>query len=297
MTKIADINYQPLIALKGSPSSAGMSYKDSLHGKMLLTWVALIGGVLLSIVIIVLNQKLVGLAVGIMVVSTLPIGISISIKMNSEELKAWLQFATVNNWYIDSTLSAEQLLPVGLSPRNNGVIFQNNLIRLPVIKAVVGSVTCELFNTYSNCLGSSMLVGVVGNRSTYCLIARTTLTDALPRMVIRSTSEFVPWIAQDESWTDTQTLQLGGDFDHFFKVDVPADQVATVQQLLTPSLMQSLVQLAQTTPLQIITTGTELYVINNNLFHAVNYKFAQQLLMATAQIVDTMKPSSMPTNG
>jgi hypothetical protein len=145
VTKIADINYQPLEAVPDTLFSSKMGYKKILHGKTLLALIAAIVGFIASMVIVVVNKNLGSVGAGVFVITVLPFGILVSLALNVMEEDAWLQFAAANNWQIDSISDpffAPGLLS-GINPQ-----FSNNLVNLPILKAEVDSISCDIFNTY-----------------------------------------------------------------------------------------------------------------------------------------------------
>jgi hypothetical protein len=282
VTKIADINYQPLEAVPDTLFSSKMGYKKILHGKTLLALIAAIVGFIASMVIVVVNKNLGSVGAGVFVITVLPFGILVSLALNVMEEDAWLQFAAANNWQIDSISDpffAPGLLS-GINPQ-----FSNNLVNLPILKAEVDSISCDIFNTYVTTHDNRSLIISAGSAAaTYCLIAHSTLPQRFPYMIIKSKAGGIPSIFWDGDATDVINMEFDGDLGKYFEMNVLASQEDVAMQLLTANITQAMVQLSQMSPFQIVIYDNNIWIINSNLTFPYTKKLAEQLLLATSQI-------------
>jgi hypothetical protein len=157
----------------------------------------------------------------------------------------WEMFAVVNNWPLDTTTSVFDLVPPSMQ-------FGQDSKFSPIIQAQLGADGCDLF-TYTTTTGEGRY-----QQNHYFTVARVQLPFSLPHILLLSKKAKADL---QRDLAEAQNLQLEGDFDDYFSLQIEKGQQIDVLTLITPDVMQTLVKNNQTEDIEIL--GQDLYFILN----------------------------------
>jgi hypothetical protein len=228
MSKLQDINYQPLNAMD---HAWGNALKASFKGKYIAAWFGLIAVVSLGVLANLLQLSFIAIFLFFGVITSM-----VQVTKN----RIWIQFAVANGWSLDTTVMANALVPYSLQ-------FGHSQHYSPIITAVIENINCDVF-TYNTTTGSGKY-----QETHYFTVAEVTVPKVLPHMVLRSKRGKSADMQDD--FADHQTLQLEGDFNDYFKLEIVAGQQVDALQVLTPDVMQRLVSYSQAEDIEIAENG------------------------------------------
>lgn len=226
------INYQPLFARQHAWTRG---LKDLLHGwhGALAAATALVAIVLLFIPhgtpfsIIVIIAYLILLIYHVM----------------TFEQAAWEVFALVNGWTFDEETPLEVIIPPSLQ-------FGYDQTCSPIIQATIGELTCDLL-AYSTTTSTGHY-----RRIHNYTIGALSVPSSLPHMLLLNKKTKID-IARDLE--NSENLQLEGDFNDYFSLQMEKGQEIDALTIITPDVMQKLVDYNQAEDIEIL--GTNLYFI------------------------------------
>lgn len=233
MSEPAAINYQPLEGMKHSLRAAYKTSMKNWRGQVVF-WLLV---VVAPIVILVLAKNLAGLFFCLLYL--------VYLASQAEKYRdhLWDDFAAANGWPIDVQTPPQQLVPPSLQ-------FGHNFGFSPIIMASIGQLTCDLL-AYHTIVGE----GKNQMRLDYTVV-RVPLPTALPHILLLSKKTH---ISLTRDLADKQEIHLEGDFNNYFSLQIEKGQQIDVLTVMTPDVMQALVQYDQTEDVEII--GGSLYFI------------------------------------
>ncbi len=164
--------------------------------------------------------------------------------VNRYKNKIWQQFALVNGWSVSADDAGEGLVPPSLQ-------FGHSQNSSPVITANLAGLQCDLFEFDTTTGGGRY------KTTHYFTVATAPLPKSMPHMVLRAKKSLDSDMQNDMD--NGETLQLEGDFNDYFKLQVEKGQEIDVLAIITPDVMQTLVNYNQAEDLEIL--GSSLYFI------------------------------------
>jgi len=170
--------------------------------------------------------------------------ILLSVQVNKVKQRAWQQFAAVNKWPISD--GDAYVVPPGL--QNIG----NSRRTSQVIAAQFSNITCDLL-TYEYTVGSGK-----SSHTYYFTIARIRLAKQFPHIILDSKKR----LGVRNIPAGYENLALEGDFDKFFKLYEAKGEEVDVLSIITPDVMQTLLDNDQQQDIEI--WGNCLYFIGAN---------------------------------
>jgi hypothetical protein len=149
----------------------------------------------------------------------------------------WVQFANANGWPINGELDPITLTPLSL-------LFGHDQSYSPVIDAELGEAGADLF-VYQTATGSGR------SQHTYAFtIARVRMTAAMPHILLRAKGNI--WSSIRPEFEDHEALSLEGDFNDYFSLQIEKGQEINVLEILTPDVMQTLINYSQKEDIEIL---------------------------------------------
>lgn len=259
MTELAQINYQPLRDI----DHAGLkTIKMSFGGY---------GWLVIDLVIVV--------SIGLMYFGffgIIPLVLYFSFigsRVNKYKNQVWQNFAGANGWTLDQNTSEYTLV----SP---SVQYGHSQKLSPIIKANLAGLDCDLF-TYNTTTGSGKY-----QQTHYFTVAMAQLPAVLPHILLTSKKAHAD---VRQNLDNHENLQLEGDFDKFFNLQVEKGQEIDVLTIITPDVMQALINYNQ---------AEDIEIFNNNLYFILNsdkrdYTSVEKLIQSVAglsvQIIENLK--------
>ena len=232
MTDIAAINYQPLDAMK---NSWWHTVKSSFKGKGLIVAILVIAA---SIALLFLGGVGIYLFVGY--------ALYIGWQVQKYQDQIWRSFAAANGWTVDIGVPDLTLISPSLNDGHSQKLS-------PVIQASVNSLSLNLFS-YICTTGSGRY-----SQDHYFTVAMVTLPKSLPHMLLLSKKVRVDARANLDNH---EKLQLEGDFGNYFELQIEKGQEINVLSIITPDVMQALVNNNQSEDVEIF--NNYLYFILRN---------------------------------
>lgn len=252
MSDIQTINYEPLHDMS---HAFGKVFKTTLHGI----------GLALNIVVLVLcivlaELQLLPVVAWLAILYMMFIGSRVSKYRNN----VWTTFGAVNGWSIDVASPETVLLPPSLQ-------YGRSHSFSSVLEASLGPINAELF-TYQ-CVTS-----VGRNEQTHVFtVAKVPLPVQLPHILLVAKSGH-PDLR--EVMVDQEKLTLEGDFDQYFTLSLEKGHEVDVLAILTPDVMQTLIQYNQKEDIEII--GANAYFISRN--DKRDYTDTEQLIQSVVEL-------------
>jgi len=164
--------------------------------------------------------------------------------VNKYKNKVWERFAAANGWDLDTATAGENIISPGLK-------FGHSHEFRPVIKAELpGGMICDLF-TYDCTTGHGR-----SSQTHEFTVAATDLPKQVPHMVLRAKKGDTDL---RDDMADSETLKLEGDFNDYFRLQVEDGQEVDVLTVITPDIMQTLVDYSQGEDIEMF--GQRLYFI------------------------------------
>jgi|GEM_PF-3137890 len=170
----------------------------------------------------------------------------LSSQMKALKNRSWEEFALANGWQFDAEYSPEAMIPLSLQ-------FGRNQSFSPVIVAQLGGVNAEVY-AYETITG-----GGKSQQTWDFSVARVALPAALPHIMLRARKGLGQEVRQD--FADHESLQLEGNFQDYFSLQIEKGQELNVLEIITPDVMQTIVDLSQTEDIEIL--GNELFFIQS----------------------------------
>ncbi len=281
MSDINTINFEPLEA---DTHAFSMAFKQ----RALLNTAVLGGGVMLFIAGFILSSfAVVWIGLSLAMLRLFYLGAQVRAFKNG----VWERFAAVNDWPINTVLDPATLIPLSLQ-------FGHDQAYSPVITAVLGDVDADMF-VYQTTTGSGK------SQQTFVFtLARVTLPTTLPHVLLLAKGNL--WGSLRQEFVNHETLSLEGDFNDYFTLQIEKGQEVNVLEILTPDVMQTLVNLSQKEDVEIMVDG--LYFIQSGdartpeatrkLVQSVaglSGQILEQIAQTTAPIVDAA--ASQPNSG
>jgi hypothetical protein len=227
------INYQPLLAMNGLWCA---TFKDTIK-----FWLP--GLVVVCIVAALVAAP--GLAFELATAITILYMAFVSSRVNKLKNNVWKEFAAANGWPLDTQNSPAVVIPPSLQ-------FGHSRTWSPIIQAKLDDLACDLL-TYQCATGSGR--SEVTHNFT---IASTSLAQALPHLLLMSKKVHAD-VQRD--LVNGETLKLEGDFNDYFNLQIEKGQEVDVLTIITPDIMQTLVDHNQAEDIEIL--GQNLYFITN----------------------------------
>ena len=224
MSRPDDINYEPLAAMN---NVWGKAFAASFKGRYLVGW-----GLLL-------------VAVGISIIASVPhyafyafVGVLVMVSAIVSRLKnqIWQQFASSNGWQIDIQTPEELLLPMSLNYGHSSHVS-------PIILAKLDVVDCDVF-AYDTTTGSGKQ-----QIAHYFTVARVALPKPLAHILLKPKKSASADV--EDQFADHQKLELEGDFNDYFTLEIARGQQIDALTVLTPDVMQCLVSYAEAENIEI----------------------------------------------
>ncbi len=246
------IDYQPLLVMDGV-------WQIALKDTVKLWGPGIVGGFIL-----------VSLAASLFLASILAMGavflyfIILSIRIKKLKNGVWKQFAAANGWTIDVETPPEVVVPPSLQ-------FGHSRELSPVIQAQIGDMICDLL-TYCCVTGSGK-----SQQTHNFTIACTSLPRPLPHMLLMSKKSRAD-VRRD--LLDGENLKLEGDFDDYFGLQIEKGQEVDVLTIITPDVMQALVDYGQTEDIEVL--GNNVYFITNK--DQRDYRDMQALIRSVVEL-------------
>lgn len=234
MSDVSTINYLPL---KDMDHALANGVKIVLTGWRLAAFSAVLVGSLALL--------LVGRYEFIIV---LPVLFMVAVAYYAQKIKtnAWLMFAAVNNWGFDNLNNPGDIIPPSLH-------FGYDPTLSPVIQANIGGIVCDLVS-YTCTTGEDKSA-----QKHNFTVAAMTMPLQMPHVLLLCKKN-PSGMRRDLG--DGEELQLEGDFRNYFSLQIERDKQVDVLKLITPDVMQALVDYGQTEDIEMI--GTDLYFITKS---------------------------------
>jgi len=211
MSDVSAINYKPLDAEK-------QAYRIVLKR----FWVR--SAIILSVAVVI------GIFVPVIGV-TLALAwlIFLLVQVNGFQDGLWEEFAIVNDWPLNAVSDPFTLIPLSLQ-------FGYDQTYSSAVTAQLGAISTDMV-VYVTMVGEGR-----SQRHYSFTIARIRLPAVLPHILLRAKGDRAN-IQQD--FADHETLQLEGDFGDYFTLQVEKGQEVNVLEVITPDVMQVLVDYGQ----------------------------------------------------
>ncbi|HVX24652.1 MAG TPA: hypothetical protein VG992_04935 [Candidatus Saccharimonadales bacterium] len=226
------INYEPLQGMQHAWSAV---LKHGFHG------FALPLAVLVEIVGIagaIVSQQL-GLSFGPILLYFM----YLTAKVKSYKNQVWEHFAAVNGWGLDLETPAENTIPPSIQ-------FGHSRHFSSVIQAQFTGVTCDLLS-YDCTTGSGK-----SSQTHYFTVAVILAPKPMPHALLTS-KKSSPDVQGD--FANGEPLKLEGNFDDYFSLQVEKGQEVDLLTVITPDVMQTLVQYDQAEDIELL--GDVIYFI------------------------------------
>jgi len=261
MSDLATINYQPLANMQ---RAFAVVFKRSLQESAGKAMLVLSAGVL-PILGLIFGSGVGGLILGVMVYFAFLYN-----RDQKYEKSLWIDFAQVNGWTIDSTTPVEELIPPSMQ-------FGHSRKFSPIIQAQLDQFNCQLFS-YNTTVG-----GGKSSRTYSYAVVRLQLPTSLPHMLLLS-QKGTAVLGRDLA--NRQDVQLEGNFNDYFKLQIEQGQQIDALTVITPDVMQTLVQSNQQEDIEVL--GDELYFIMGLSFGQDNPDLSRvQYLVRSAVALST----------
>lgn len=155
----------------------------------------------------------------------------------------WEDFALANGWQINAVAEPYTLIPLSLQYG-----YDQNFSS--AITVLLGNASAD-FVEYWTVIG-----GGKSRQELHFTIARVILPESLPHILLRAKKNKSE-LGKD--FDELEALQLEGDFNDYFTLQVEKGQEVNVLEVLTPDIMQTLVSYDRHEDIEII--GNNLYFI------------------------------------
>jgi len=230
MSELDAINYAPLFAMQGTWQRV---FKSMLHGWQL--------GLTALVVVVSIGLLFISSGPPFSLAIIVAYSVMLSYKVTKLKNAAWEAFALINNWSLDTATPLGVIVPPSLQ-------FGHSPTFSPVIQAQLGDVTCDIL-AYSTTTGSSRYQHVHNYT-----VGALTLPTALPHMLLLSKKTKVD---VERDLQNGEELHLEGDFNDYFSLQIEKGQEIDALSVITPDVMQKLVDYNQAEDIEIL--GTNLY--------------------------------------
>lgn len=235
MSDPSSINYQPLADMQRSFAIVFKQSRQQPRGKAILFTCAVampVGGLLI------------GLGAGGIVLGGMAYLLYLVYLTNKYQDSLWLAFAQANGWEVYGPLPYQQLIPPSMD-------YGRQQKCGPIIKAQLGTLNCDLFN-YTTTVGG----GKSARTWTYGIV-RMPLPKTLPHMLLLSKKTSLDMQRPDIA--SRQDIQLEGDFNRYFQLQIEQGQQIDALTVITPDVMQALIQYNQAEDIEIL--GSYLFFV------------------------------------
>lgn len=260
------IDYRPLAAMNNAWKAV---MRTALHGWCWpLTVVAAIIGVLVSLAIKDIR--------GMFVIAIYFSYIGVLVKKYKNQL--WDRFAAANGWALDNLTSVESTMPASLN-------FGHSHHFSPIIKVQLSNTACDLF-AYDCTTGYGRY-----SQTHYFTVAIAQLPKAVPHIML--TTVKATDVDMKNDIANAETLKLEGDFSKYFALQVEKGQEIDVLTIITPDVMQTLVDYGQGEDIEML--GDQLYFIVRG--DERDPEHVKQLIQSVAELSEQLKQNislSMP---
>jgi flagellar biosynthesis protein FliQ len=146
-------------------------------------------------------------------------------KINSYKNEIWQEFATINGWATAKKISSPDFLP----PSTNYGHSQSYGV---VVKSRLGSINCDIY-TYDTTTGEGKY-----QTTHYFTIACVPLPDKASHIILNSKKDKADIHTKFPNY---EPLKLEGNFNDYFNLLLPKGQEIDVLALITPDVMQTLI--------------------------------------------------------
>lgn len=234
MSNPANINYLPLTGMRHAGwTTFKNSFKDPLG---IVAFVALVLGAPIGAIL---------LAPGLATIVIGPVlyGLFLGHRIQGYKTGLWEAFAQANGWPLDNSTPIGELVPPSMQ-------FGHSPHFSPVIQAQLGPLSCDLFS-YNTTVGEGKY-----SHTYYYTMARMPLPVLLPHMLLLSKKAGAEL---QRDLANKQDVQLEGDFEDYFKLQIEQGQQIDALTVITPDVMQTLVQYNQAEDIEIL--SADLYFI------------------------------------
>jgi hypothetical protein len=208
------VDYGPLLAMQGTWPKV---FKSTLRGWQLgLTAL----GLILSIGLLFVANGI-PFSIAIIVIYA----VAVSYRVTKLKNDAWEVFALVNEWPFDTETPLGVIIPPSLQ-------FGYNPTFSPVIQAQFGDIACDIL-AYSVTTGTGRR-----QRVHNYTVGALTLPMSLPHMLLLNKKTRLD---VERDLQDGESLQLEGDFNDYFSLQIEKGQEVDALSIVTPDVMQKLV--------------------------------------------------------
>ncbi|HSX45456.1 MAG TPA: hypothetical protein VLG27_00435 [Candidatus Saccharimonadia bacterium] len=265
--KPEEVNYQPLYELKHATLYVlNNTWKGSLWGLGVLSLAA---GVWFSIQAV--DPR------GI-ILAMVPVGVLVAHLTRNFKNRVWDEFAVVNGWTFDGDTPLAVLLPPSMQ-------FGHSQHLSPIIQANLAGMVCDMYS-YDTTVGEGKSAVTY-----YFTTALLKLPKTMPHMVLHAKHNDAN---VQNDLADGQELKLEGDFNDYFRLMIEKNQQIDALTILTPDVMQTLVDYSQNEDVEIV--GDNLYlVVKGDKRDAAN---VEQLIKSVfelgSQLIENARLSGAP---
>ncbi len=198
---------------------------------------------------------------------------------------AWQQFAVANGWQLDPMPSVTSLVPYSVQ-------FDGPTSLSPVIMAQLGNVTAKLF-VYSVTTGSGK------SRQVYTYtVAQVRLPKSLPHIFLKAKKDNrelpIQTMQRQPSFMKHETLQLEGDFNDYFTLQIEKGQEIDALTVITPDVMQTLITYSQAENIEIVTDGLYFILPGDDRGPKAVEQLVRSVVELSGQIVEQVHLTSGP---
>ena len=188
----------------------------------------------------------------------------------------WLHFAQANNWTTSPESQGESELPPSIN-------FGHSHVFSSAINAVFESTNFLMFE-YECTTGEGK-----SSQTHYFTVAKTTLQKNIPHIILRAKRHSADLTGDMEN---VEKLKLEGNFNDHFQLQIEKGQEVDALIIITPDVMQTLLDYSQ---------SEDIEIIGNNLFFIVrgdkrDVEPVKQLIRSVAELSGQLRENARTFN-
>lgn len=261
MQTIADVNYSPLTNYN---QAFGLGVKSMIKNKHYLLLLGL--GLLVLVGTIVAKH---GIGWGIFIVAAEFIGFSV-LEMQKAQKAMWVDFAAVNGWPVVTSGLTGNYVPLSLSYQGHSKNCS------PVVEATIDNTKWHIFE-YNYTVGSGR-----NSHTYYFTVVQVKLAKKLPYIALDSKKNTSGLRNYPEG---TQKVSLEGDFDKYFTLMSQVGANIDVLSIITPDVMQTLIDCEQQQDIEIIDDNAYFIAANDQR----NARSLQLLMVSVDKLLEELQ--------
>ncbi len=193
--------------------------------------------------------------------------------------QAWQNFAAQNGWQFLPVADAVALAPPSLQ-------FGHGAKAMFIIDAQVGDISFQLF------LYSTMQRDFQGRDYKYgYTVARVSLPKSLPHIVLLAKKG----TGTRPQFADHETVQLEGNFNDYFKLQIERGQEIDALSVITPDIMQALLQYSQNEDVEIAGAGLYFILGGDSRSAEPVQKLVQSVVAIDKQVMEYVRQTTAST--